>query len=298
MRIGGGLDRWSRIGAGFWGAGRLRLVGWVFCALLLTAADALSAEPMLPRVYRGDVDVSGWWMSEKLDGVRGRWDGKQLRSKNGLLLHPPQEFVRGLPPFALEGELWGGRGSFEAAAGLVRRQEPHEGWLQLRFGVFDVPEAPGSFAQRIALARRWFEQHPSGYAFVIEQTEVADAAHLERELSRILALGGEGLMVRRSDALYETGRSASILKVKRFEDAEAQVIAHLPGAGRNEGRLGALLVCTEEGLEFRIGTGFTDAQRQSPPPLGSTVSYKHAGFFESGLPRFPVYLRIREDAGL
>lgn len=270
----------------------------LYCGLLLPAVHAVAAEPMLPQVYTGQVDVSGWLMSEKLDGVRGTWDGRQLLSKNGNILHPPAAFIRDLPSFPLEGELWGGRGSFERTVAIVNTQHPHDGWLQLRFAVFDVPQAPGGFTDRLALAIEWFEAHPSPYAFVIPQIPVRDQARLQQELQRIEELGGEGLIVREPDALYAAGRSPEILKVKSYQDAEATVVAHLPGKGRNEGRLGSLLVELDDGTQFKIGSGFSDAQRESPPPVGSLVTFKFYGRYPSGIPRFPSFLRIREDRGL
>lgn len=266
------------------------------CFLLLFAAPALASEPMLPKVYSEQTDVAGWLMSEKLDGVRGYWDGERLWSKNGHPFSPPAVFVRDLPPFPLEGEIWGGRGTFEQISGIVRHKVPHDGWLTLRFGIFDVPQAAGDFASRIEKIRSWFSRNPSGYAFVIEQQPVKTKAHLNRELQRIEALGGEGLIVRDPGALYKAGRNATILKVKSFQDAEARVVAHLPGAGRNEGRLGALLAELPGGLRFRVGSGFSDLERENPPPVGALISFKHYGQYDSGIPRFPSFLRVRQDA--
>lgn len=259
---------------------------------------AMSAELMLPQVYAGQSDVSGWLMSEKLDGMRGYWDGRQLLSKNGNLLYPPAAFIHGLPPFPLEGELWGGRGSFEQTVAIVKKQHPHDGWLQLRFAIFDVPQAPAGFTGRIAKANDWFAAHPSAYAFVIPQIPVRDQAQLQQELQRIEGLGGEGLIVRRPNALYAAGRSPEILKVKNYQDAEATVVAHLPGKGRNESRLGSLLVALEDGTQFKIGSGFRDAERESPPPVGSVVTFKFYGKYQSGIPKFPSFMRIRRDQGL
>ena len=261
------------------------------------AARALEHQPMLPQVYAQGDAVAGWLWSEKLDGVRGYWDGRLLWSKQGKLLHPPPAFVAGLPDFPLEGELWGGRGRFEATASIVQ-QPQSEAWLQLQFAVFDLPAAPGPFSARIELARSWFNRHPSPYAFVIEQHPVTDAAQLQAELERVERVGGEGLVVRDPRAPYAAGRSAEVLKVKSFADAEAVVVAHLPGQGANAGRLGALLVERPDGVRFRLGTGFSAAERQRPPPLGAVVSYKYYGFHSSGLPRFPAFLRLRHDQGL
>lgn len=261
---------------------------------------AVAAPPdaaMLPLVY-GQQEVAGWWMSEKLDGVRGYWDGRHLYSRGGHRLAPPDEFVAGFPPFPLEGELWAGRGRFEQAVSIVGREENHDGWKKLTFGIFDVPEEPGPFRSRLARIRGWLERHPSPYAFVIDQIEVRGREHLLRELQRVEKAGGEGLIVRDPEAVYRAGRSPAILKVKSFRDGEATVIAHLPGTGRNEGRMGALLVEGDDGRRFRIGSGFSDAVRERPPPLGTVVTYKYYGRYQSGLPRFPAFLRVRPDSGL
>lgn len=277
----------------FWGpASRVLLV----CALFLPGITASAANrPMLPQTYSGQVDVSGWLMSEKLDGVRGYWDGTQLWSKNHRLLQPPDRFIRDLPPFPLEGELWAGRKHFADSVSIVGRRKPHAGWLQLQFAIFDVPQAPGGFRQRIRQARKWFATHPTTYAFVIPQIPVQNREHLQEELRRIEKLGGEGLIVRQPDARYRGGRSPQILKVKTYQDAEAVVIEQLPGKGRNRGRLGALLVELEDGSRFRIGTGFSDAERESPPEPGTVITFKYYGSYKSGIPRFPVFLRVRTD---
>lgn len=290
------IDRGKRAGSP--GISLLKSTLLLCCGLLLTAVHAMSAEPMLPQVYAQQVDVSGWLMSEKLDGVRGYWDGEQLLSKNGKPLFPPAAFIDDLPPFPLEGELWGGRDSFEQTISIVRKQQPHDGWLQLTFAIFDVPQAPGGFTARLTKANDWFVAHPSIYAFVIEQRPVRDHAQLQQELKRIEELGGEGLIVRRPDALYAAGRSPEILKVKNYQDAEATVVAHLPGKGRNKGRLGSLLVTLDDGTQFKIGSGFSDAERESPPPIGTVVTFKYYGKYRSGIPKFPSFIRIRRDQGL
>lgn len=270
----------------------IALLLWPWPALLAT-----EHEPMLPQVYEEGDAVVGWWMSEKLDGVRGYWDGRLLWSKQGKLLQPPPEFVAGWPEFPLEGELWGGRGSFERTAAVVQ-QALSADWLQLQFAIFDRPAAPGPFSARIEQARSWFRDHPTPYAFVIEQLPVESQAQLQAELQRVEEAGGEGLIVRNPQALYAAGRSAEVLKLKSFADAEAVVVEHLPGQGENQGRLGALLVERPDGLRFRLGTGFSAAERLAPPPIGSLVSYKYYGLYPSGLPRFPAFLRIRQDQGL
>lgn len=237
-------------------------------------------------------------MSEKYDGVRGYWNGQQLFSKNGKLFYPPAEFTQDFPPFPIEGELWAGRGAFANTVSIVNKQYSHVGWLELKFAIFDVPESTTIFVERIEKAKRWFTKHPSPYTFVISQIPVTDHAHIQRELQRIEELGGEGLIVRNPGAMYKVGRSTEILKVKNYKDAEATVVAHLPGKGRNKGKLGALLVELGDGTRFRIGSGFNDTEREDPPPVGALVTFKYYGRYISGTPKFPSFLRIRKDADL
>ncbi len=277
-------------------SGKIFFLSLLFGFMLLPSSQA--AKPMLPQTYNGQTDIRGWVMSEKLDGVRGYWDGKQLLSKNGYPFDPPAEFISNLPDFPLEGELWSGRDTFEQTASTVRHDHNHFGWKKLKFAIFDVPKAVGGFTERIALAKSWVTTHPSQYAFVISQLPVRSEKHLQQELKRIEKLGGEGLIVRKADALYSPGRSSEILKVKNYHDAEATVIAHVLGKGDNSLRLGSLLVRLEDGTQFKIGTGFSHAEREHPPPIGAIVTFKHYGKYRSGIPKFPVYLRIRHDNGL
>jgi DNA ligase-1 len=99
-------------------------------------------------------------------------------------------------------------------------------------------------------------------------------------------------MLRQPQSLYEVGRSTTLLKVKAFLDAEARVVEHLPGEGKHKGRLGALVVEMPGGKRFSVGTGFSDAERASPPPLGSLITYRYQELTDRGVPRFPSFLRV------
>jgi DNA ligase-1 len=90
-------------------------------------------------------------------------------------------------------------------------------------------------------------------------------------------------------------RSDDLLKLKRFDDAEAIVIAHIEGKGKFSNMLGALVVTTPEAREFKIGSGFSDLQRRDSPAIGSTITYKYQGFTASGLPRFASFRRERDN---
>jgi len=252
--------------------------------------------PMLASTWRGGLAVDAFLVSEKLDGVRARWDGRRLWTRGGAPIVPPAGFTRGWPSEPMDGELWAGRGRFEEVSALVRRSSGDaRDWDSVRFMLFDLPAHPGSFARRVQYMRELVAKARSPTLAMIEQRRIATTAALDAELARVVAAGGEGLMLHRADALYRPGRSDALFKYKPHADAEAQVVAHLPGKGRLEGRLGALQVRTPDGRSFRIGSGFSDAQRADPPPIGSWVTYRYSGLTSKGLPRFPRFLRIRHE---
>lgn len=260
----------------------------------LPCADAAPAL-LLAQTAPADIDPTGYLVSEKYDGVRAVWDGHTLRFRGGLPIAAPAEFVSRLPAVPLDGELWLGRGRFEVLSGLVRRQTPDAAaWRPLRYMVFDLPGASGGFAsraQRIAM----LAQH-SGWPQLqaVEQQLLDSPQALQRRLDEVVAGGGEGLMLHRADAPYRTGRSASLLKLKPLHDAEALVVGHVAGRGRHAGRMRALRVRSAAGVDFLLGTGFSDAERGAPPPLGSWVTFTHRGVTAEGVPRFASFLRVRE----
>ena len=234
-------------------------------------------------------------MSEKLDGVRGYWTGKKLISRQGNPFHVPEWFTRDFPQTPLDGELWTGRDQFQELVSIVRRENAGTDWEKVHYFVFDAPGTEGGFEKRLDFVRRWFLVHPNLYAEVLEHQICESEEHLRKELKEIESLGGEGVMLRRPDSPYTVGRSYDLLKVKTYEDTEATVIKHLPGSGKHTGRLGSLLVELPNEIQFAIGTGFSDKERDNPPPIGSTVTFKYYGFYKSGIPKFASFLRIREE---
>ena len=284
---------------------RPRSRAWLCAAALLLALAGPScvlakagpeAPPLLlAEVLRGDVDVTHYWVSEKLDGVRAVWDGHALRFRSGRPVHAPAWFVAGLPPEPLDGELWIGRGHFDQLSGIVRRKQARdEDWRRVKYMIFEQPGGAGIFSERIEHIRRIVARADVPWLQAVEQFRVADRPALQAKLDEVVASGGEGLMLHRADAPYLTGRNEALLKLKPLFDAEATVIAHLPGQGRLTGMMGALQVETAEGVRFEIGTGFSDAVRRAPPPVGTLVSFQYRALTKDGVPRFASYLRRRE----
>lgn len=259
----------------------------------------VAAEPpaiLLAEVYRNQVEVAQYLVSEKLDGVRAIWDGQTLRFRSGKTINAPLWFVEGLPKMPLDGELWIGRRTFERLSGIVRKDVPDDAeWRQVRYMIFELPGAPGTFRERAEAMREIARQANIPWLHEIEQLSVVDRNSLKKRMEDVIMAGGEGLMLHRADAPYETGRSDTLLKMKPWEDAEAVVIAHQPGKGKYTGMLGALRVRTGDGREFSLGTGFTDEQRRNPPPVGAVVTYRYHDLTAGGLPRFASFLRIRTD---
>ena len=278
----------------------IRIAFFAICFCLAPFAQAQSADTA-PRALLADVaniniDPTPYLVSEKYDGVRALWDGKTLRSRAGNVIAAPAWFLAKLPKQALDGELWIGRGQFEKLSGTVRKTTPQdEEWRQIKYMIFELPDAPGTFAERYEQIKRIVAATNFPQLVAIEQFRLPDNAALRRKLDEIVRAGGEGLMLHRADAPYLTGRSDALLKFKPLLDAEATVIAHLPGRGRLEGMMGALLVETAQGVRFQLGTGFSDAQRRDPPPVGSQVTFSYRDLTRDGVPRFASYLRRREN---
>lgn len=259
--------------------------------------DASAGPPLLlAESWDSATDLAGWWMSEKLDGVRAYWDGKQFLSRQGNLYHAPDWFIEGLPDTPLDGELWIGRKAFQRTVSIVRRQDKNDLWKEVRYLVFDAPAAPGGFEDRMGHLRETLCRKPTPYTQLHAQQRCQSIECLKEELARVEALGGEGLMLRQPASKYVAGRSATLLKIKSFRDAEAIVIGHQAGEGKHKGRLGALLVRLPNGIEFSIGTGFSDRERSSPPAVGATVTFRYQELSDRGVPRFPSYVGVRTDA--
>ena len=281
---------------------RLVLQSVTLCVLgLILQLDALATtpltiEPALANSYREGVPLASYSVSEKYDGVRALWTGKKLYSRQGLPIQAPPWFTQDWPALALDGELWAGRGNFDTAQSVVARgADNDERWRQVRYMVFDAPKASGTFQDRLAAARSALQSTSAQHVEVAPQWPATSHQALMEQLRAFSHRGAEGLMLRRTDTPYRAGRSDDLLKLKSFEDAEAQVLAHLPGKGRHAGQMGALWVQTPEGLRFRLGSGFSDADRSAPPAIGSWVTYRFRGRHDSGLPRFASFVRVRED---
>ena len=253
--------------------------------------QVLLAKPFVP----GKVNPKGWYMSEKLDGVRAIWDGRgNLWSRNGKRFDAPDRFTRMLPTnVALDGELTMGRGTFPTTISAVR-SHGHD-WAGVKFHVFDMPPLHAVKSNRNFRGRYdAIEEVTNVIVKRVTHTQCRGLGHLMGNMDWIISKGGEGVMLRDPWSLYEWCRSGTLLKVKRFLDAEATVIRHVPGKGKHLGRLGALECLTKDDVAFNVGTGFSDSEREQPPAVGSVITFRYQELTKAGVPRFPIFVSNRD----
>ncbi len=274
-------------------------------ALLLLTLTALSSFSLaetsppplsLAKNYKGQIDLTQYWVSEKMDGVRAYWNGQQLISRQGNPYSAPTWFTKDFPKQALDGELWLGRDQFQSLLSIVRKKQAIDSeWRQVRYFVFDLPQLDKPFTQRLDKLQQLIALSSNPYLKLVKQYRITDKTSLQQKLDSVVAMRGEGLILHNADALYHAGRNSDLLKVKPYFDAEATVIAYTAGKGKYRGMMGALLVESADGLQFKIGSGFTDQQRSNPPKIGKTITYSYHGKTKRGIPKFASFLRIREE---
>jgi len=281
------------------------MIGWRGSWILALSLCLFWVEPafskesgtvLLAEVYQRGIDVNQYLISEKYDGVRAVWDGKSLVTRAGNPIHAPAWFIKDFPQTSLDGELWLGHGQFEALSGAVRKDIPVDAeWRGISYMVFELPNATGDFAVRAKRIIEIVNEANIPHLKAVRQFHVKNESELDAQLKKVAAAGGEGLMLHRADADYVTGRSNVLLKLKLLYDAEARVIEYVSGRGKYKGKLGALVVETPEGVRFKLGTGFSDAQRANPPAIGSLVTYSYRDVTKKGKPKFASFMRERHD---
>ncbi|ABB43863.1 ATP dependent DNA ligase, central [Sulfurimonas denitrificans DSM 1251] len=264
----------------------------IFTLLFVTSSSALTLQK--GTLYTNQ-DIKGYLMSEKLDGIRAYWDGKNLLTRQNKVINAPEFFTQNLPPFELDGELWTSRGDFENIQSIVMDKTPSKKWSEIKYMIFEVPHAKGDFLKRLEKAREHIEKKRALHVEIIEQKICNSKRDLDLFLKEILSRGGEGVMLKDASREYFEGRSEHLLKVKKADDMEAEVIGIKEGKGKFKGLMGSLHVRVESGVEFFIGSGFSDEDRKNPPKIGEIVTFKYYGFTKEGKPKFASFMRVRED---
>jgi DNA ligase-1 len=266
----------------------------IYILLIYSLGLAKEISLQKPKVYKGYENIKGWYMSEKLDGIRGYWSGKHLFTKNGYIINAPKWFTKEFPPFELDGELWTKRGDFENIQSIVLDDNPSEQWREIVYKVFEVPHQEGNLTQRLKLAKKYISKNIN----IIEQIKCKNRDHLESFLKEIETLGGEGVIIKDASLAYFTGRKPYILKVKSFQDMEGEVIGINNGKGKFKNLMGSVTIKLQNGVVFRLGGGFKISDRKNPPYIGSIITFKYYGFTKNGKPKFASFMRTRKKFNL
>jgi len=247
----------------------------------------------LLKTYKNDVNVSGWVMSEKYDGVRAYWDGKQLISRSGRVFNADKSFTQDFPSFALDGELWSHRGDFENIVSIVNTKNSQKRWLKLKYMVFEVPHQKGDLFQRLEVLKVYLHKNRDTHIKIIPQIKIKSNAQVQQYFDKLTKLGAEGIVLRNPESPYYVGRKKEALKYKPYTDAECKVVEVLEGRGKYKGMLG-VLKCDFDGNIIKVGSGFSDAQRRISFKIGSVITFKYYGLTRLGNPKYPVFLRLRK----
>ena len=262
----------------------------IFIILISISTFAQKPKLLLLKVYK-EQNISGWVMSEKLDGIRAYWNGKHLISRGGKIIHAPKWFTKDYPPFEIDGELWTKRGDFDHISSIVRDNIPSKEWHQITHNIFEVPNAKGNLFERLKKVK----PYESKIIRIIPQIPLKSKKEMQKFLHLVESKGGEGVVVRDPNAPYIDKRTSKALKVKSFYDTECKVIQVLKGKGKYSNEMGSLKCQLPNKTVFKIGSGFSDKERKNPPKIGDSVTFKYKEMTKNGKPRFPVFLRVRDE---
>jgi len=260
--------------------------------LIFLYLNLYSYELQKAKIYdKSKHNITNWYMSEKLDGIRAYWNGKELISKNGNEIYAPFWFTKDFPPFELDGELWSKREDFENIQNIVLDKNPTSKWNEITYNIFEVPNTNGNFYKRLEKINSWLEKNPNKFIKIIPQKICKNETDLDNYLKELIDKKAEGIMLKNPNLDYFTGRNENILKVKKFYDEEGLVI------GLNytkEKKFKSLKLKLENGIIFNLGGGFSDIQRENPPKIGDIVTFKYYDLTKNNKPKFASFLRIRK----
>ena len=206
-----------------------------------------------------------------------------------------------------------------------------DGEPDFRFHVFDRFHEKHKFQDRLDKAGEVIDKFGLEFLTLVPHYYVSDEEDLNDFEKQFLDVGYEGAMLRCPEGLYKQGRASAteqtLLKVKRFADAEAVVIGyaeettktHLDKVqdingewkrpsgkdnAKGKGTLGKLLVRDlKTGAEFGVGSGFKKEEREllwkKPKALiGRIVKYKYFAVGVKEAPRFPTFIGFRDPSDM
>lgn len=256
----------------------------------VSAKDLLLLAPC--DIAKIEENPQSYVWSEKLDGIRAYWDGKNLYSRNGKKLNAPKFFTQNFPPFELDGELWSKRGNFEQIASIIHSKSNPQRWRELKFYVFELPNQQNGLLKRLEILQNYLSLSEVPFLAIIPQNPIKSP--IPALIQQIEEKGGEGIVVRQKEAPYSTGRNKHSMKCKSYQDRECKIIQYIQGNGKFQNKVGSFS-CQDGEKIIKIGSGMDESFRTNPPPLGTIITYKFFGLTKKGNPRFPTFLKIWDE---
>eukprot|EP00026_Physarum_polycephalum_P002518 Phypoly_transcript_02525.p1 GENE.Phypoly_transcript_02525~~Phypoly_transcript_02525.p1 ORF type:complete len:833 (+),score=92.99 Phypoly_transcript_02525:54-2552(+) len=250
----------------------------------------LASFPMTLRFTEETLSNSStWWTGEKYDGIRCCWNSsdKILYTRAGGMMELPDPFFQHMPLRFIDCEIWFGRGHFGEAQTLANNGLDMFNSAFLRVVGFDDP-APGTRTQP-------FEERYQNILYAISPAHpfftlamrmlILDHKHLMAALKQVLEEGGEGLVLRKPNSIYEPGRSPSLLKLKASRgDREGLV------TGFKQNSVTLLL---PEGTRFDVP--LEQFYYNTKPKKGDIVTFTYESISQRSMPVNMKIYRIRYD---
>lgn len=264
-----------------------------FFLLITLIINLYSLDFQKAKNYNENINnISGWYMSEKLDGIRAYWTGKSLLTKNGNQIYAPDWFIKNLPPFELDGELWTKRDDFETIQNIVLDKKPSKNWNKITYNIFEIPHQKGNFDDRLKVLNLWLNENPTKYIKIIPQIICKNKKHLENFLEELVNNKAEGIILKNPNSNYFVGRSKNILKVKKFYDMEGVVTGY---NYKEDKTFKSLIIKLKNGVNFNLGNGFKKKDLIDLPKIGEKITFKYYSFTKYGKPKFASFLRVRKN---
>jgi DNA ligase-1 len=286
-----------------------------YCESIDQVTSAARFEPMLAQTFdkmtpKQQVALKDEtiFSQPKLDGIRAlafmNVDGNVLLlSRNGKVLHPNDNIMQDItrvmiqyPSLILDGELFCKDANFNEIVGMVRGGEMEDGLKYHLYDVFDKNNPNAVFKDRFDTLLGL--TLPSKTFSIVSTTPVrfSDTAVLDSLEEEYIRLGYEGQMIRLNKS-YTQGRSWSLIKRKRFEDDEFEIVQVLEGNGNRSGTVGSIQLKTKNGELFNSNVKLNHVQlaalyTKKDELVGKFATVKYFHLTPAGIPRFPYIIQI------
>ena len=255
-------------------------------------ASALAVDFPQPSPYHDGVVITDYAAYEAVEGVPVYWDGDgRLLGEAETEYMPPAWFITGFPDTPLEGILTSKTPDVEQIRRIARSAEVEAGWRKLYFLAVDLPELNEPALTRQRELKRLIEAAKLPQLRTVRWQRFSDKDAFSLALNELYSSGGKGFVMRHVESSYKVSAD-ELLLVLPYDIGEAVVVDHRPGKGNFAGMLGGVEVTTAIFGKFRIGSGFSDAERRNPPPIGARIGFRYRGLTDTGKPKSPVYLSV------